>query len=256
MSTGPDATPSAAAWPVVTAALLTVTAVGFLSGTRSPPEPVRAGGVAARRTAAPSATANPVPRYADVGATPRGPNATLYQGAFDRLALALPALADPVEPGDRAQALAARAARRAYDGAPPVIPHAIDQRGVPDCLACHGQGMVVAGKVAKVMSHAAYASCVQCHVVAVDPRPAAERSPRPESLFVGLAAGGGGDRAWVGAPPVMPHGTWMRQDCASCHGRAGLPGLRSTHPTRQSCNQCHAPVAELEARFPRLEVGP
>jgi cytochrome c-type protein NapB len=40
----------------------------------------------------------------------------------------------------------------------------------------------------------------------------------------------------------------MRDDCMSCHGPQGLFGLRTPHPDRQSCLQCHVPNAELDQR--------
>jgi len=38
----------------------------------------------------------------------------------------------------------------------------------------------------------------------------------------------------------------MRQDCTSCHGVTGLPGLRTPHPERFNCQQCHAQRAGRE----------
>ncbi|MBC7173216.1 MAG: nitrate reductase cytochrome c-type subunit, partial [Polyangiaceae bacterium] len=64
---------------------------------------------------------------------------------------------------EREASLSARLARRAYDGAPPVIPHAVDERGAPACLACHERGMRVDARIAPAMSHEPYTSCLQCH---------------------------------------------------------------------------------------------
>ena len=38
---------------------------------------------------------------------------------------------------------------------------------------------------------------------------------------------------------MMPHGTFMRTRCLSCHGEYGYPGLRTDHPRRVNCVQCH-----------------
>jgi cytochrome c-type protein NapB len=54
-----------------------------------------------------------------------------------------------------------------------------------------------------------------------------------------------GVRAYTGAPPEIPHSTWMRETCLACHGGTGAEGLRTRHPQRQSCTQCHAPSAGL-----------
>ncbi|MBM4396280.1 MAG: hypothetical protein FJ087_11375 [Deltaproteobacteria bacterium] len=156
----------------------------------------------------------------------------------------LPAATDPVirTPGDRARAVDARAAGRAYDGAPPVVPHPADERSSAACLACHGSGMRVADRTAPVMSHEPRSQCLQCHAGGVRTRPGTEEVT-VANAFSGLASAGPGARAWEGAPPTIPHGTWMREDCASCHGVAGLEGLRTTHPARKICTQCHVPAA-------------
>ena len=64
--------------------------------------------------------------------------------------------------------------------------------------------------------------------------------------FDGVAAPTEGARAWLGAPPVVPHTTWMRNDCLACHGPNGWPGMETTHPWRQNCLQCHAPSSALD----------
>ncbi len=158
-----------------------------------------------------------------------------------------------VTEAERAVALRDRAARRAFDGAPPVVPHPVPQDSAAACLACHGPGLVIKDKAASKMSHAAYASCTQCHVPAGGPRilqPESELlAPIAENHFVGLAASLKGSRAWPQAPPTIPHSTLMRSDCSSCHGPKGLFGLRTPHPDRKACVQCHLPGAELDQRF-------
>ena len=57
-----------------------------------------------------------------------------------------------------------------------------------------------------------------------------------------------GNRAWSIAPPEIPHRTFMQERCESCHGVNGRDAIRSTHPWRQSCEQCHAPSAEFDQR--------
>jgi cytochrome c-type protein NapB len=47
-----------------------------------------------------------------------------------------------------------RASRRAFNGAPPVIPHAVENTSDAACYACHGQGMGFAG--------AGVRPCVRC----------------------------------------------------------------------------------------------
>src|SRR5690606_28103466 len=115
---------------------------------------------------------------------------------------------------------ASRAERRAYDGAPPIVPHAIDERGAPACLACHEGGMRIDNRTAPAMSHEAFTSCLQCHA---GPGERARQSTLAPSVattssFVGLPSPTHGERAHAGAPPTIPHRTFMRERCASCHG--------------------------------------
>jgi cytochrome c-type protein NapB len=144
----------------------------------------------------------------------------------------------------RLAAVAARARRRAFDGAPPAVPHAVDELSSHACTSCHAKGMAIEGRIAPVMSHPAYQNCLQCHAPTFG-RPA-EPWEKAQTTFVGLGSAGRGERAWPGAPPAMPHQSWMRQDCTSCHGLTGLPGLRTPHPERFNCQQCHAPRAGSE----------
>ncbi len=169
-----------------------------------------------------------------------------------------------IPPGAKQLALAERAARRAFNGAPPTVPHPIDQHSSQSCIACHGQGVRTDSLRIPQMPHPFYASCTQCHVesrstfvadtsadkqdIKEDAGKIGERAVQQpvQNNFVGSAAPTGGPRAFPGAPPQIPHSTWMRSDCNSCHGLAGQQGMRTTHPWRRSCEQCHAPSAELD----------
>jgi nitrate reductase (cytochrome), electron transfer subunit len=145
----------------------------------------------------------------------------------------------------RAVALVARASRRAFEGAPPVVPHPIDPMGTASCLACHADGRHIGrGVTAPKMSHGHLANCTQCHVE--------QRSPDLEqddglgNRFHGHRGFGKGSRAWPGAPPAIPHTILMRESCLSCHGPGGHEPLRTSHPVRTNCLQCHAPSAYLD----------
>ncbi len=142
-------------------------------------------------------------------------------------------------PEARVAALKRRAITRSFDGAPPVIPHPIKIRRTNEtCLACHEDGIEVEGRPVQLMSHRPLGNCTQCHV---STRPALTLTAMSgENSFSGVASPGPGARAWPGDPPRIPHGTWMRRECGACHGVIGLPGLRTTHPERRSCTQCHA----------------
>jgi cytochrome c-type protein NapB len=226
-------------------------AAGLVSGVRGTGRDVRSF-IAARP---PVRAAAETRSYRDMREAMHGPNAEL-QAVWWR-ALPQPNLFAPVvqSEADRDAALARRAARRAYDGAPPTIPHAIDQIAAPSCLTCHELGARIANLIAPRISHPVLGSCVQCHVVAADPRPGVVTPPAPASDFAGLPAPRSGARAWPGAPPTIPHTTWMRDNCASCHGAFGRDGIKSTHPWRASCTQCHAPSAQLDQRAPVAAAG-
>jgi cytochrome c-type protein NapB len=228
------------------AVAVAVASVGFLTGTRGTPQHQGYAGKVESETA-----------KADVRAAPKQVDVALarYAQRFEQHELALRGLAVPphevsddrvVDPAAFDATLAARAAGRAYAGAPPTIPHAVEQHGAPACLACHKDGMQVEGKIARPMSHESYASCTQCHVTRESGLRLA--APLPQSVgdsFVGLASPGHGQRAWATAPPQMPHPSFMRERCASCHG-VWAEGLASSHPYRQNCLQCHTPAAEAD----------
>lgn len=143
-------------------------------------------------------------------------------------------------------ALADRARNRAYDGAPPTIPHGSKGMATAACLACHGDGIRVGDRIATKLSHPPFTNCTQCHVDAAPPELQPFADTPGESAFVGAYRAGPGSRAGPGAPPTIPHTTWMRSDCTSCHGLVTRPGLRTTHPWLRNCTQCHAPSAALD----------
>lgn len=157
---------------------------------------------------------------------------------------------------EHAEALARRASRRAYDGAPPTVPHPVAQGAFPACLTCHRDGLDVAGRVAPAMPHGELGSCLQCHVVSEAPMAGEPLAggPPTDNGFAGLQPPLRGERAWLVAPPTIPHATVMRGRCESCHGVLSQ-GIRSTHPWRESCTQCHAPSAALDQR-PMAAVTP
>ncbi len=247
-----DALPSSPARRSAIGAALVVgfAFVGFVAGTRDPQGSGRPDVVAPAAAASPASRGAPlVPRYRDLATTRRGDN--VYGSGL--AGFAVPASTASVD--RRPQAVIARTQRRAYEGAPPTIPHPVEQQAAPACLACHEQGVRIGGKVARAMSHGPQQACVQCHVPSADPRPPAAGgtgTASSSSSFVGLPSSGSGPRAWPGAPPQIPHATFMRERCASCHGLAGHEGLRAQHDPRSSCLQCHVSVGDrLPQAYPR-----
>ncbi|HRJ43058.1 MAG: hypothetical protein KJZ86_10370 [Caldilineaceae bacterium] len=129
--------------------------------------------------------------------------------------------------------------RRAYNGAPPWIPHEVtgdDGIGGKSCLNCHASGSYAPemGLFAPIVPHPNLVACTQCHVaVQEDGLFQVSNWQRPAPLAVI-------DAALVGAPPPMPHPLQLRENCAACHaGAAAPPEIATDHIERASCQQCH-----------------
>jgi cytochrome c-type protein NapB len=186
----------------------------------------------------------PATHYADLGDMTRRAGKTWRTSLKDLKPNFDPLAEVTITPQQKSFALSRREQNRAFNGAPPTIPHPADQMSAQSCLACHGEGVKSETLRISKMSHQFLTNCTQCHVEN-------SRQPKPaelfrENSFVGLPAPTGGPRAYEGAPPMIPHSTWMRVDCMSCHGFAGQQGIRTTHPWRQNCQQCHAASSALE----------
>lgn len=182
-----------------------------------------------------------------------GPNARAFSDEKD-IPHVTPNLQAPISYTDkeRSVAVSERVKRRAYDGAPPLVPHSIDTIKSDGCYTCHSSSAKVGDKVAPVMSHPRYSNCTQCHAQMPQQSTApgeADSKALAGNDFQGIPTRGKGDRAFKGAPPVIPHTTLMRENCSSCHGANGLYGLRTTHPARQNCQQCHASSANQDQRM-------
>lgn len=255
-----DERPQAARTTQIAAALVVgIAFVGFFTGTRSGGAPLAWGAADRPATESPAELARAVtaPSHAELAEDEWRWTAARQRAAFDTMH-ETPRVERAPSEDERASALAARARLRAYDGAPPRIPHPAPTREALACLACHERGLRVATLRAPPISHEASAVCVTCHVPDEGPVPgsadALVTGPPIDNAFVGLEAPSRGPRAWDGAPPVIPHPTRMRERCASCHGELA-EGLRSSHPYRQSCVQCHAPSAQFDLQ-PTTELGP
>lgn len=200
----------------------------------------------------------PAVDYREMSGKNRGPNRS-YTSDLATLVGHGPALMDAVllDPKLRAEAVARRAARRAYNGAPPVIPHPVDANDVTSCYQCHGEGKVIGSLIAPRISHQRYTNCTQCHAPVAVGTPGEADELVVANEFKGQVSAGKGSRAYAGAPPTLPHSTNMRENCMSCHGTLGLSGLRTPHPWRVNCLQCHTPSAELDqVRFDDPSLPP
>ncbi|MCA9564922.1 MAG: nitrate reductase cytochrome c-type subunit, partial [Myxococcales bacterium] len=233
-------------------ALVTVlsgSVIGFFVGTR--PSTERDDADAPQNEVEHSGDPRPlVPSYTSIGQEEWGPNRG-WNSSIIQLSAPFPDSAEvPVE-SHEAWSLANDSHRRnrAFDGAPPTVPHSIDSIDATQCVACHYDGVVLDGQIARPMSHPYLTNCTQCHTTGLPYGGSAAltwTNPAPENNHEGLLWSQRGERAWIGAPPTLPHPVWMRQRCDSCHGATGRPGLRTSHPARQNCLQCHAPQSGIE----------
>jgi len=196
----------------------------------------------------------PAPKYSDIQDSGMLANADWN---FDLSSLRergkMPETAEPLDADELATILKERAERRAFDGAPPTIPHEIPQHSSASCMTCHGADSTVqvGGVIPSQISHPYFSNCTQCHVPADGLRQFTEDERSRlvvENDFSGLLMMGEGTRAFVGAPPTIPHPLWMRQNCMSCHGPGRQHAIRTSHPTRGNCLQCHAPNGALDNR--------
>lgn len=134
--------------------------------------------------------------------------------------------------------------RRAYPGAPPQVPHPlVESQGQSEaCLSCHSQGGYVPKyeAYAPVTPHPTWENCVQCHVPKRTPtffRPTGWTAPRPPKLQ---------RSSLPGSPPPIPHSLQTRTACNTCHdGPSAVKEIRTPHPERSNCLQCHVPRQEV-----------
>lgn len=160
--------------------------------------------------------------------------------------------------------LARRARLRAFEGAPPVIPHFVEQNSAPECLACHGARLQFRGRAARPICHDEHTNCTACHVMSSGPAPSrGDLGPDPRAVgnsFVGMRHQVQGAVVTL-EPPRIAHRTAMRERCAACHGQNG-PGA-GHHPVdfelkrevpksftlsadgRLTCRTCHQASEQL-----------
>jgi cytochrome c-type protein NapB len=152
--------------------------------------------------------------------------------------IAAEVLTSPAQPskltGNRT--LAVFHSRRAFAGAPPIIPHELVGGS---CLGCHKDGGYTPQFKAytPVTPHPQYENCQQCHVEQ------SKANLLTATTFTKPAPVEIDNQALPGAPPPIPHSLQMRENCNACHaGPAAVKEIRTPHPERQNCRQCHVEV--------------
>lgn len=158
-------------------------------------------------------------------------------GVFKRSEYALKYAAMPIDKNHE-RSLKTYYNNRAFYGAPPSIPHTVEERnmGGNSCLKCHENGGFVTkySAYAPVTPHPEKINCRQCHVPIIS-----------EDLFVATnwsrtKGPSIGNSALMTSPPIIPHQIQLRENCLSCHAGPSAPKeIRTTHPNRINCRQCH-----------------
>lgn len=155
--------------------------------------------------------------------------------------------------GNGTRTLKAMVKTRAYPGAPPQIPHAIEEDGTmgkQNCLTCHSKGGFVKKwkAFAPVTPHPNFENCRQCHVPIVT-----TKDFRPSNWVKYVGAGKVGSYL-PGSPPPIPHTLQLRENCLACHSGPSSPlEIRSDHPQRSNCRQCHALVTDAKQKLKTFE---
>mgnify|MGYP001190301421 CR=1 FL=1 len=164
---------------------------------------------------------------------------------------------------------------RAYPGAPPRIPHPLtgEEFRTDACRTCHERGGYSRRFAAyvPVTPHPERGICLQCHVGVDSVMGVADAGADPNSRCP-LCHGpsGGAPRAdatltwpttiWPTlspktpdrAPPPIPHDLQFRENCLTCHaGPAAVAEIRTAHPDRASCRQCHVALDSEAGAFVR-----
>jgi len=177
--------------------------------------------------------------------------------------------------GAQARTLVIYRSLRAYPGAPPRVPHGLTDAEfrTTRCNSCHLRGGYVErfGGYAPVTPHPEYVACLQCH--AADAMRVGIALPGqitdhvctqchvnpgqpPPSLvsldWVPRSWPERAQRALEGSPPVIPHDLQLRGNCVACHaGPGAVREIRTTHPERANCRQCHVLAESEEQVFVR-----
>lgn len=133
--------------------------------------------------------------------------------------------------------------RRAFEGAPPWIPHPVSEEldRNQDCTPCHTFGGYNPGirTYSPRSPHPEFEACLQCHL-----RRQTDDLFAPTDWASPVWREFGNEPVLRGAPPAIPHTLQLRERCLSCHGGgSAAPDIRTTHPERFNCRQCHL-VAE------------
>ena len=154
---------------------------------------------------------------------------------------------------------------RAYPGAPPRIPHGLtpDEFRTGGCNTCHERGGFSQrfGAYVPITPHPEMGACLQCHVgdgqlmaialPTTDPSARCRQCHTPGAGKWTEATLDWKTLAWPEPatpkpgrePPPILHTFDFRGNCLACHAApAGVAEIRTAHPERANCRQCHLTV--------------
>lgn len=184
---------------------------------------------------------------------------------------------DPT-PGPRRSAhprtLATYRSLRAYPGSPPRIPHGLTpiETLKGGCNTCHEKGGYSQrfGAYVPITPHPEMGACLQCHVGDVKlmstPLPGMDPSARCRQCHAAGAllwrdsSTGWKPLPWPQlastpgqlSPPPIPHSLEFRGNCLACHSApAAVKEIRTSHPERANCRQCHVESNAVTSEFER-----
>jgi cytochrome c-type protein NapB len=159
-------------------------------------------------------------------------------------------------PGANERTLEKVYSRRMFAGAPPQIPHPVHADFAAEkteCLSCHTKGGYVKlfNAYTPVTPHPHFLNCRQCHV------PKQSDSLFKQTNWASIAPPQIQQKQFEGGPPFIPHELQMRENCLSCHGGpSAAKEIRTTHPERVNCRQCHLQKTSDEVFISSFGINP
>ena len=216
-------------------------------------------------------------RVPDVPLITAGPAIVAEADAYRLRAAPDPVAEDRRRPGAHPRTLATYHALRSYPGAPPRVPHGLTamEFRTSRCTPCHERGGYSQrfGTYAPVTPHPELRACLSCHAATSGLAGFAVLPTGPNDTcrqcHVGTPAlfhETGVDwrpAAWpvsatraAGSVPPIPHDLAMRGNCLACHsGPGAVAELRTSHPERADCRQCHVVTDGGGAAYERRRVA-
>lgn len=161
---------------------------------------------------------------------------------------------------------------RAYPGAPPRIPHGFtaDEFRTGACNTCHERGGYSPrfSAYVPVTPHPDMPACLQCHVGRdevtgvslpdLDPSTVCRQCHAPGASRWAEASIDWRPQPWPSLAtssdgvPSIAHDLFFRGNCLACHsGPSAVAEIRTSHPERAGCRECHVAPDPAVGEFVR-----